>query len=99
MFDLVDLTLVDCTICEVEIGPDPVSVMGGVGGRWYWSRTAELEIRIEGTRQGKSQDIFQSRLLLCYTRERVKREEKEILQHQTTGAGPCSVVVNMLMIV
>jgi len=32
-----------------------------------------------------SQECFQSRTIVCYTRERVKREEKEILQHQTTS--------------
>jgi len=29
----------------------------------------------------KNQNIFQSRTIACYTRERVKREEKKILQH------------------
>jgi hypothetical protein len=29
--------------------------------------------------------FFQSRTIACYTRERVKREEKEILQRQTAS--------------
>jgi hypothetical protein len=29
--------------------------------------------------------FFQSRTIVCYTRERVKREEKEILQRQTAS--------------
>ena len=34
--------------------------------------------------RNKDQNIFQDRTIACYTRERVKREEKEILQHQNT---------------
>ena len=46
-------------------------------------RFEEIETRQDKTRQESK--LFQSRNLLGYTRERVKREEKEILQHQTTS--------------
>jgi len=42
-----------------------------------WTRSAYRETKIG--------ICFKVVLLLCYTRERVKREEKEILQHQTTS--------------
>ena len=35
--------------------------------------------------EDKDRECFQSRTIACYTRERVKREEKEILQHQTAS--------------
>ena len=52
------------------------NVTGGIGRRRYRCCRTELETRIEGTRQNKSQRYFQSRTIACYTRERVKREEK-----------------------
>ena len=53
-------------------------VTGGVGRRWYGCCKTELEVRIERT---KIRISFKVVLLLAYTREQVKREEKEILQH------------------
>jgi len=67
-------------------------VTGGVGHRWYWWQWCNIAI---GTRcfrswYGERQDKTRIRAgskscLLCFTRDRVKREEKEILQQQTTS--------------
>jgi len=35
--------------------------------------------------RNKNQNIFQSRTIACYTRERVKREEKETIHHQLSS--------------
>jgi len=67
------------------------SVTGGVGCRWYRGPECDLEIGTSGwslyrgnqdkTRIGAGSKSY----LLCYTRERVKREEMEIPQHLTTS--------------
>ena len=41
-----------------------------------------LEVGIEEIKTRQKSKLFQSHNLLCYTRERVQREEKELLQHQ-----------------
>jgi len=52
---------------------------------WYRDWNKILEVTIEGVRTRQVSELFQSRNLLCYTRERVKREEREILQSTTTS--------------
>jgi len=47
-------------------------------------RNKVLEVCIEGVRTCQESELFQSLNLLCYTREWVKREQKEILQSTTT---------------
>jgi len=50
---------------------------------WYQeTRQKVLTVRIEQVKKGQESKLFQSYNLLCYTREWVKREEKEILQCQ-----------------
>jgi len=44
-----------------------------------------LEVRIEKIETRQQSTRFQSHNLLCFTREQVKREEKEILQCHTTS--------------
>ena len=46
-----------------------------------WTRSAYRDTRTTT----RVKNIFQSRTIVCYTRARVKREEKGILQHQTTS--------------
>jgi len=48
-------------------------------------RNIVLEVRIARGRPRHESDLCQSRILLCYSREQVKREEKEILQHQESS--------------
>jgi hypothetical protein len=50
----------------------------------FQERGKRLEVRFEEINTKQESKLFQSRNLLCYTRECVKREEKEILQRQHT---------------
>jgi len=52
---------------------------------WYGNRNRVLEVHIEGIRTSQESELSQSRNLLCNTREQVNRDEKDILQHQTTS--------------
>jgi rRNA maturation protein Rpf1 len=46
----------------------------------------KLAVRIKRQEQEqKFEEIFRSRTVECYTRERIKNEEKEILQRHTTS--------------
>lgn len=65
--------------------------MGGVRCRWYWwqnviseNKTMALKDRIGSINPDEVAKLFQSRNFPCFIREWVKREEKIILQHQTT---------------
>jgi len=48
----------------------------------FQTKRREVKISIEENRRSQELKLFQSRNLLCYTREWVKRKEKEILQHR-----------------
>jgi hypothetical protein len=50
----------------------------------FQKRGKRLEVRFKEIKTRQESKLFQSRSLLCYTRERVKREEKEILNANNT---------------
>ena len=52
---------------------------------WYRNRNNELEVCIERPMARQQLELFLRDNLLCYTRERVKIEEKETLPHQATS--------------
>ena len=56
-------------------------ILGTVMGYQDWVKV--LEVHIEESEQDNSPNCSQAIGLLCSTRERVKREEKEILPRQT----------------